>query len=178
MNRRGQNRLTPALAQRAADLLKAQADTEIATFGVALSEWLAADDPRPLEWALGVACTTGTNWRRLRRIDHRNSHVRAYAEVTGETPREIAARWKRYYQTAWPRHRQLVDAPVSIANTATVHLWFALKASPSAAPLAERQIARVIAASVCHEQISPTAESNDIRGERKLEQELTCPTPT
>jgi hypothetical protein len=165
MNPRGQNRLTPALAERVADLLKSQPDTDIAAFGATLASWLAADDPRPLEWALGVACTTGYNWRRLRRIDRRNSHIVAYAEATGETPRQIAARWKRYYDTAWPRQQQLADVPVSIARTPIVHLWFASKASPNPAPLAERQIARIInGTSVCHEQLSPTNDNSQING--------------
>lgn len=149
MNPRGQNRPTPALAERLADLLKAQSDPELRMLGDALAEWLAADAPtEALEVALGVAHAPGTNWRRERARGRRNGHVLAAAEASGETPRQLAARWRRYASTGWPRHRNLDEVPSSLIGKPEAHLWFAMKADPAHDPVAlsDRQIARLVKA--------------------------------
>lgn len=149
MNPRGQNHPTPALAERVADLLKAQADPELRIIGGALADWLAADAPNEtLEAALGLAHAPGTNWRRERARARRNGHVLAAADACGETPRQLAARWRRYASTGWPRHRNLDEVPSSLIGKPEAHLWFAMMADPAHDPVAlsDRQIARLVKA--------------------------------
>lgn len=143
-------KLTPAVAERVAELLKAQSHTEMAAFGTALAAWLAADDPAPLEQVLGVAYEPGRSWRRQRGLQRRNLHVVAAAEASRDSPRRLAARWRRYASTAWPRHRHMDEVPSSLLGKPEQHLFYAMRndPAPDPAPLSENQIRRILKAGI------------------------------
>lgn len=122
-------------------------DAAVQAIGANLLTFVEADDAGSLDDALGLSVARGEpTWRAARARTERNRLLRLarlafFADATpAEAAREIAAAWRRYDSTSWPRDRNAFDCPPRLRGTLQEALWRAARAWPGP-PLSEKLLA-------------------------------------